>query len=497
MLGATKKSVCLFLFLFIVAQACRTAQQTERTNLLSMENIKVGDQCKVIATAGVNLRDAVGGNLLGKLEENSIFKIVSPSAGQTATHNWIEINQGDLGRTGYIAAQVIASGEMYIECGNVAPTPITPGLPSGGEYREAAASGNVCGTSLREHIGSFVIDYGDTNKLDGSLRNFDLIRISSSDRALELQFVAENASSGRWSGRAPFAARLVGAIFRGKELLWKNRKGDDPLFARPTEWGRFGLSDGEFHSDKKYKHNKSDKSLRFVAFAGIEIAYPNQEHGEFANDFWNYETKCMTNGSNTAWGYVVHGPQGGLKVLTIINGHKWEQIVLNASENGMFYTNVMVPAGRSGNLHDIEVDLPSQVQQLEIHSANGAFCPNCSQENNWGAKSLISRQDATRPNNITKFNWIGWFLPPNSSKISCYGMINHNDGYGLNVSGSFYPKFFCGAAITPGVSDNELAYCEMWFSPNARTFWDGLNLPGYTGFKAVFEPYLGTHKKCS
>jgi hypothetical protein len=89
------------------------------------------------------------------------------------------------------------------------------------------------------------------------------------------------------------------------------------------------------------------------------------------------------------------------------------------------------------------------------------------------------------------------FVAKGTPRSQRYGYFDHGRRVGLGVvaqgGAGFYPKFFCGRGITAGASGSDKAYCEMWFSPNARTFWDHPTLAQATTnqevrFVPLFDP---------
>jgi hypothetical protein len=94
--------------------------------------------------------------------------------------------------------------------------------------------------------------------------------------------------------------------------------------------------------------------------------------------------------------------------------------------------------------------------------------------------------------------WIGWFVKNDNNYNDAFNNIVHDlaannttENYRLHFSSTqgFYPKVFCGPTITIDWSDDKLAYCEMWFSPNAPSFWHGPSgLADFSGFIITFTP---------
>ncbi len=411
---------------------------------------------------------------------------------------------------------------------------LIPATNTSGDFQvEAAVSvdpiGNMCGpNSHLEYIGEYHIDW-DGPEL--TYKNFHLISIyslidlasSTNERRLELQFVADELPAeigSEISGQAPYGARLYqakyGTMLLGsyevKDLLYNNKKNGQP-FAFPTN-----------------NAGRPSEGFPFIAFAGIETAYPVQEHGRFANEIWEYTIACEqeTPTDPPRWVFKAFAPsaQDGnpghdFVVKTYIEGNNWKQDIIDSQTtlDYMFYTNVMIPSGGEYNLDgtltsdDIEI-IASEINDVVIHSSGGqpwgSFDsggiddysdsrfndPNRIETQNWPHSNQYNGPNG--PGVTKPLTWIGWFVKNGKSYTDAFDNIIHDviaknstEGYQIQFSSTqgFYPKVFCGPTWTITLSDDKLAYCEMWFSPNAPSFWHGPNgLSDFSGFSMTFTP---------
>ncbi len=390
--------------------------------------------------------------------------------------------------------------------------------------------GSACGqNSTLEYIGEFNIDWGGPEL---QYKDFHLIAIytlidptsGSQERRLELQFVADelpNEFSAEMSGQAPYGARLYQAkygikqqgIYEVHDLLYNNKKNGQP-FAFPTNVGRPAEGDP------------------FIAFAGVETAYPVQEHGSFANEIWNYTIACEQESASqpVRWVFKAFAPatQTGFPdydfvVKTYIDGDSWKQEIIDAQNplDYMFYTNVMIPSGGEYNLDgnltidDIEI-VADEIDDVVIHSSSGQpwgdfdsggindYAPD-----RYNDPARVDLVNWPFPNQYSGPNgsgvskppiWVGWFVKNGNSYNDAFDNVVHElivknvtENYQIQFTSSqgYYPKVFCGPTLTINWSDDKLAYCEMWFSPNAPSFWHGpTGLSDFSGFTLTFTPTL-------
>ncbi|HEX6384760.1 MAG TPA: hypothetical protein VF177_08835 [Anaerolineae bacterium] len=390
--------------------------------------------------------------------------------------------------------------------------------------------GPLCGpNSYLKYIGEFHIDWGGPEL---QYKDFHLISIyslinpasGSQGRHLELQFVAgklPDELSGQISGQAPYGARLYQAkygtiqqgVYEVKALLYNNKKNGQP-FAFPTNAGR------------------PDEGDPFIAFAGVETAYPVQEHGSFANDIWNYTITCEreTADQPARWVFNAFAPatQSGnsdhdFVVKTYIDGGSWKQEIVgvHSSLDYMLYTNVMIPSGGEYNLDghltvdEIEI-VADEIDEVVIHSSSGQpwgdFDSGGINDYSPGRYNDPARVDSVHwpfPNQYAGPNgpgvtkppvWVGWFVKNGKSYDDAFDNVvrdliakNVTENYQIRFTSSqgYYPKVFCGPTLTINWSDDKLAYCEMWFSPNAPSFWHGpTGLSDFSGFTMTFTPTL-------
>jgi hypothetical protein len=313
---------------------------------------------------------------------------------------------------------------------------------------------------------------------------FDRIRLATlKNGPLQLQFVIQDPQvqegGTKIVGRAPFGARLLSArmdgVAQGKNLLFENRPdSSSALYAKKTHWGR----------------PDAQGIQKFVVLGGVESAFPNQEHGLHASEFWDFEAFCVQDSPSFKATYG-RGTSRELAVQTTLNPGFWRQRLHCGSQEyctRMFYTNVMIPAGKEGSPHRIEVLAPPNFRAV-VHSSS----------RNWGEtqsgdilameanQNLADQLYGAAPKWNPGFGWetpnsrdggLGFFLEhqqdPAQKVTDEFGFKNLDLGYQiiLRSTAGYYPKFFCDPKETPGVSpDYKLAYCEMWFSPNARNFW--------------------------
>lgn len=268
------------------------------------------------------------------------------------------------------------------------------------------------------------------------------------DRGVKLTFL-----------RSSMGARLYRAVARDRELLYQN-----PTPRVQSNWGQGG----------------------FPVFGGVESAWPVEEHGYYGNLAWQ---------SRVAWGagsvsFIAVGtgasadgsPATVTLTTTLRAGEEaWHQQVELSGQAGaenMYYTNMMIDAGRKESPADIEVIMPG-VTRAQVHSRGGDdFLPgganSTSAEFGW---PLHDGRDVSHVNTTLR-DWLGLFVAEGTARSRAYGFFNHAPGAGFGLAvlaedaAGYHPKFFCGKGITADASGSGKAYCEMWFSPNARTFWD-------------------------
>jgi hypothetical protein len=505
-----------FISLFALNLSCRSLNKgnyDKVSNLAAINNclsetsndelIKSPDLESCIPTNVVNVRSG----------PDSTFSILAPPLQPTdflqATASCTRAANGMLWK--YLPQRGGFASAQFLDCGSGVTQPPHP-PPSG------TCNGTVTNEPLQVHFP----DDGPSVDLN-AYRNVILkvFKVGS----LTLKFVAGSADSGQ----APYGARLFSAQLNGTELLYKNEitlggisaVGQKTVFANPSQFGLYPSVNSPGHEKRRDIRN-------FNAFAGIETAFPHQEHGRYANKIWAYKIEC----SQGNWAFTATEPETGLQIKTRIDSNSWTQEIIagvnnfDQFQNRSFWTNVILPAGYQGRtkiigggdgpfqkqIDNIEVILPSldrggvSIDKAQVHSAQG---------DPWGREGAeLNLSDARFPNREN--GWIGWFIhPKNQSKLSCFGMYNQNNhsgngqAYSLTITDEsnkgFFPKFFCGREITAGLSGNiferadgasalekQKLYCEMWFSPNVRTFFPDddakRDLPTFNGFKVKFTP---------
>lgn len=266
--------------------------------------------------------------------------------------------------------------------------------------------------------------------------------------------------------KTAMGARLYSAKARGAELLYTN-----PTPRVQSNWGQGG----------------------FPVFGGVESAWPVEEHGYYGHLAW--ESRLAWSAGAVAFiaegtGASADGSPATVTITTTLAEGKesWTQRVELSGRPGaenMYYTNVMVDAGSKDRPADLEVIIPG-LTRAQVHSRGdddgflpaGASSPSA--EFDW---PIHAGRDVSRMNTTIK-SWLGMFVSSGSPRATRYGYFDHDRRRGLAVVATdgvgFYPKFFCGRGITADASASGKAYCEMWFSPNARTFWDHPTLAAAT-----------------
>jgi hypothetical protein len=258
--------------------------------------------------------------------------------------------------------------------------------------------------------------------------------------------------------RSAMGARLVSARARGKELLYQN-----PTPRLQPNWGQGG----------------------FPVFGGVESAWPVEEHGYYGNLAWESRVAWRDDAVSfiaTHAGASTDGSPARVTITTTLGAgaESWVQRVVIAGRVGaenMYYTNVMVDAGTKEQPSDLEVIIPG-LTRAQVHSRGAAesFLPEgqnaTSAEFTW---PVHAGRDVSHINTTVR-DWLGLFVAGGTPRAQRYGYFDHHRGQGIAIiatdGAGFHPKFFCGRGITADASGSGKAYCEMWFSPNARTFWD-------------------------
>ncbi len=309
------------------------------------------------------------------------------------------------------------------------------------------------------------------------------------------QFSTHKISNGRISlefTRGYIGSRLYRVHWNGKDILYQNFEGADSSENRlnskvqQTTWG----------------HDGSKMKLA----GGIEAAFPLQEHGLVGN--WDWSEGIM--GCDPQKGEKYHiatSPQDRygniVRIRTFLKPNEdsfYQHVSLLSpqSENPMmYYTNIMLPSNTSGrnNLDRIEIGLnPADYQGIKqdkfiAHSTNGLnFLQNV------GAGDINNNKDISQ-NYINdaarRFPSDQWRKPNESAGLTgslgyfyidpvrSFEMKNWTAKYQLTITplalngqiNYIYPKFFCAHHDTLSAAGTDHAYCEMWFSPNAPTFW--------------------------
>lgn len=260
--------------------------------------------------------------------------------------------------------------------------------------------------------------------------------------------------------RAGMGARLYGAVARGKELLYQN-----PTPRVQGNWGQGG----------------------FPVFGGVESAWPVEEHGFYGNLDWRARVDARDGEASfvaVGEGASADGSPARVTITTTLRAGEeaWHQRVVVEGAPGaenMYYTNIMIDAGTKEAPADLEVILPG-VTRAQVHSRGPAddFLP----QGEPSARAAFdwpvhAGRDVSRTNTTIR-DWLGLFVAEGTPRSRAYGFFDHRPTAqrGLAViaedAAGYYPKFFCGRGITADASGSGKAYCEMWFSPNARTFWD-------------------------
>ena len=262
--------------------------------------------------------------------------------------------------------------------------------------------------------------------------------------------------------KSAMGARLYSAKARGQELLYQN-----PTPRVQANWGQGG----------------------FPVFGGVESAWPVEEHGYYGNLAWEGRVAWSPNGVAfvaRGAGSSVDGSAAAVTITTTLpaGSEAWTQRVEltgNAGAENMYYTNIMIDGGSKEQPADLEVIIPG-MSRAQVHSRGDqdGWLPEAGGEFAW---PVHQGRDVSRMN-TTVASWLGMFAPSGAARVKRYGTFDHGRRHGLAVLAAdttgFYPKFFCGRGITADASGSNKAYCEMWFSPNARTFWDHPKLTGPT-----------------
>ncbi len=260
--------------------------------------------------------------------------------------------------------------------------------------------------------------------------------------------------------KTAMGARLYSARVSGKEMLYQN-----PSPRVQGNWGQGG----------------------FPIFGGVESAWPVEEHGYYGNLDWASRVDASVPGRisfvATGQGKSASGSPATVTITTTLEARatSWRQRVEVAGTPGaenMYYTNMMIDAGRVDQPADIEVIVPG-LTRAQVHSRSGedGFLPGEHGEFDW---PVHAGRDVSHMNTTIK-GWLGMFVNDAAPRSKTYGFFDHTKGLGLAVVAAdaegFFPKFFCGHRLTADASGSGKGYCEMWFSPNARTFWDHPVLP--------------------
>jgi hypothetical protein len=274
----------------------------------------------------------------------------------------------------------------------------------------------------------------------------------SNDKGIALTFL-----------KTAMGARLYSAKARGRELLYQN-----PTPRVQGNWGQGG----------------------FPVFGGVESAWPVEEHGYFGNLAWDGSVTWPAPGVVSfvarGTGASVDGSPATVTITTSLGQGResWVQRVEIQGRPGaenMYFTNVMVDAGSKDRPADLEVIIPG-ITRAQVHSRGDAdrWLPDAGGEFDW---PMHAGHDVSHMNTAIS-SWLGMFVTNGTARSQRYGYFDHTKGQGLAVLAKdgvgFYPKFFCGRGITDDASGSGKAYCEMWFSPNARTFWDHPTLASAT-----------------
>jgi hypothetical protein len=269
----------------------------------------------------------------------------------------------------------------------------------------------------------------------------------SNDRGVSLTFL-----------RTTMGARLYSAVAGGRELLYQN-----PTPRVQSNWGQGG----------------------FPVFGGVESAWPVEEHGYYGNLDWQSRVSWADGEVRfvaTGRGASVDGSPAEVTITTALRAGEaaWHQDVSLTGQlraENMYYTNIMVDAGSKDAPADIEAILPG-VTRAQVHSRGPAddFLPAGANDTSaelgwpWHAGRDVSHI------NTTVRDWLGLFVAAGTPRSRAFGFFRHGGGFGLAVlaedAAGFFPKLFCGRGITADASGSGKAYCEVWFSPNARTFWE-------------------------
>ncbi|KAA3654572.1 MAG: hypothetical protein DWQ04_34265, partial [Chloroflexi bacterium] len=209
------------------------------------------------------------------------------------------------------------------------------------------------------------------------------------------------------------------------------------------------------------------------------------------------------------------------EVKTYIDGDSWKQEIVTIASplDYMLYTNVMIPSGGEyaldGNLTVDEIEIVAdEIQEVVIHSSSGdpwkgfdSGGINDYSPDKYNDSGRVDSENWSFPNQYAGPNgpgvakppvWIGWFVKNGNNYNDAFNNVvyeltanNVTENYQLQFSSTqgYYPKVFCGPTLTINWSDDKLAYCEMWFSPNAPSFWHGPNgLSDFSGFTMTFTP---------
>ncbi|MEM7334887.1 MAG: hypothetical protein AAF490_22610, partial [Chloroflexota bacterium] len=166
-----------------------------------------------------------------------------------------------------------------------------------------------------------------------------------------------------------------------------------------------------------------------------------------------------------------------------------------------------------------EIEIVSdEIDSIVIHSSTGApwgdydsgdiydYTPtrfndaNRINANQWQHPNQYAGQHGVVPKGAQ--TWLGWFVKNGKSYDEAFEnliqemrVLNHDQDFQIQISSldGYYPKLFCGPSLTVDWSDDKLAYCEVWLSPNAPSFWHGpTGLASFADFTVRFSPDLST-----
>ena len=328
---------------------------------------------------------------------------------------------------------------------------------------------------------------------------------------LELSFIVNDryddfSDVAAGGSGAAFGARLYSATLGDQALLYTN-----PSVKRSPNWGPVLPS----AAHKGPQDLRGEDFLGWLGIGGAESCFPVHEHGYFPATNWSYAFHPNDDGSITFTSWVdaknfdarIGGASTGqnldveVSYTLPVEGEYWRTSVAVANPDQsnkpyQYWHNYMLLAGSEADPHTVEVMFgEGEVSQFEVHSTGDDNLKNADGQgasvladgghavHPWGAGSTATKIHGPRGGDNVQ-NWLGLFnisggrTLGESNMVSRYGFYDHDEGVGLamvSASGerTIYPKAFGGSGIGTGNwTESQTRYTEMWYSTNARSFWD-------------------------